>query len=49
MTELSKKVITFGCRLNNLESELIDQQLKQNLIDKNTFITRIIPNYIINL
>ena len=38
MTELSKKVITFGCRLNNLESELIDQQLKQNSIDKNTFI-----------
>ena len=30
MTELSKKVITFGCRLNNLESELIDQQLKQH-------------------
>ena len=38
MTELSKKVITFGCRLNNLESELIDQQLKQHSIDKNTFI-----------
>ena len=38
MTELSKQVITFGCRLNNLESELIDQQLKQNSIDKNTFI-----------
>ena len=33
MTESSKKVITFGCRLNNLESELIDQQLKQNSID----------------
>ena len=38
MTELSKKVITFGCRLNNLESEFIDQQLKQHSIDKNTFI-----------
>ena len=38
MTELSKKVITFGCRLNNLESELIDQQLKQHSIDKNVFI-----------
>ena len=38
MTEFSKKVITFGCRLNNLESELIDQQLKQHSIDKNTFI-----------
>ena len=38
MTELSKKVITFGCRLNNLESELIDQQLKQHSIDKNIFI-----------
>ena len=38
MTELSKKVITFGCRLNNLESELIDQQLKQNSIDENTYI-----------
>ncbi len=38
MTEISKKVITFGCRLNNLESELIDQQLKQHSIDKNTFI-----------
>ncbi len=38
MTELSKKVITFGCRLNNLESELIGQQLKQHSIDKNVFI-----------
>ena len=38
MTELSKRVITFGCRLNNLESELIDQQLKQHSIDKNVFI-----------
>ena len=38
MTELSKKVITFGCRLNNLESEFIDQQLKQHAIDKNVFI-----------
>ena len=38
MTELSKKVITFGCRLNNLESELINQQLKKNSIDKNVFI-----------
>ncbi len=38
MTELSKKVITFGCRLNNLESELIDQQLKQQSIDKDIFI-----------
>ena len=38
MTELTKKVITFGCRLNNLESELIDQQLKKHSIDKNTFI-----------
>ena len=38
MTDLSKKVITFGCRLNNLESELIDQQLKQHSIDKNVFI-----------
>ena len=38
MTELSKKVITFGCRLNNLESEFIDQQLKQYSIDKNIFI-----------
>ena len=38
MTKLSKKVITFGCRLNNLESELIDQQLKQHSIDKNVFI-----------
>ena len=38
MTELSKKVITFGCRLNNLESELIDSQLKQYSIDKNVFI-----------
>ncbi|MFL2822347.1 MAG: tRNA (N(6)-L-threonylcarbamoyladenosine(37)-C(2))-methylthiotransferase MtaB [Candidatus Puniceispirillales bacterium] len=38
MTKLSKKVITFGCRLNNLESELINQQLNQHSIDKNTFI-----------
>ena len=38
MTELSKKVITFGCRLNNLESELIDQQLRQHAIDKDIFI-----------
>ena len=38
MTELLKKVITFGCRLNNLESELIEQQLKQHSIDENTFI-----------
>jgi len=38
VTELSKKVITFGCRLNNLESELINQQLKKNSIDKNVFI-----------
>ena len=38
MTEFSKKVITFGCRLNNLESELIDQHLKQHSIDKNIFI-----------
>ncbi len=38
MTELLKKVITFGCRLNNLESELIDQQLKRHSIDKNVFI-----------
>ena len=38
MTKLSKKVITFGCRLNNLESELIDSQLKQYSIDKNVFI-----------
>ena len=38
MTEFSKKVITFGCRLNNLESELIDKQLKQYSIDKNIFI-----------
>ena len=38
VTELSKKVITFGCRLNNLESELINQQLKQYLIDKDVFI-----------
>ena len=38
MTELLKNVITFGCRLNNLESELIDQQLKQHSIDKNVFI-----------
>ena len=38
MTELSKKVITFGCRLNNLESELIDHQLKQHSIDNNIFI-----------
>ena len=38
MTELSKKVITFGCRLNNLESELIDQQLKQHSIDENIVI-----------
>ena len=38
MTELSKNIITFGCRLNNLESELIDQQLKKHSIDKNTFI-----------
>ena len=38
MTKLSKKVITFGCRLNNLESELIDHQLKQHSIDKNVFI-----------
>ncbi len=38
MTKLSKRVITFGCRLNNLESELIDNQLKQHSIDKNIFI-----------
>ena len=38
MTEFSKKVITFGCRLNNLESELISQQLKNHSIDTNTFI-----------
>ena len=38
MTELPKKVITFGCRLNNLESELIDHQLKQHSIDKNVYI-----------
>ena len=38
MNKLSKNVITFGCRLNNLESELIDQQLKQHSIDKNVFI-----------
>ena len=38
MTKFSKKVITFGCRLNNLESELIDHQLKQHSIDKNVFI-----------
>ena len=38
MTELSKKVITFGCRLNNLESELIDKQLKKYSIDKNVII-----------
>ena len=31
-------MITFGCRLNNLESELIEQQLKENSIDKNVFI-----------
>ena len=38
MTESSKKVITFGCRLNNLESELIDKQLKKYSIDKNVII-----------
>ncbi len=38
MTKSSKKVITFGCRLNNLESEFIDNQLKQYSIDKNVFI-----------
>ena len=38
MTELSKKVYTFGCRLNNLESELIDKQLKKYSIDKNVII-----------
>ena len=38
MTKSSNKVITFGCRLNNLESELINHQLKQNSIDKNVFV-----------
>ena len=38
MTKLSKKVITFGCRLNSLESELIYQHLKQHTMDKNIFI-----------
>ena len=38
MTKLSKKVITFGCRLNNLESEFIDQQMKEHSIDKDVFI-----------
>ncbi len=38
MTKFSKKVITFGCRLNNLESELIDYQLKQSSIDENVVI-----------
>ena len=38
MTELSKNVINFGCRLNNLESELIDHQLNEHSIDKNVFI-----------
>ena len=38
MTELLKNVITFGCRLNNLESELIDQQIKEHSIDKNVVI-----------
>ncbi len=38
MNKSPNKVITFGCRLNNLESELIDHQLKQHSIDKNVFV-----------
>ena len=38
MTKLPKKVITFGCRLNNLESEFINQQMKEHSIDSNVFV-----------
>ena len=37
MSKYQKKVITFGCRLNNLESELIDLQLSKESID-NVFV-----------
>ncbi len=37
MSKNQKKVITFGCRLNNLESELIYQQLSKESID-NVFV-----------
>ena len=37
MNDNLKKVITFGCRLNNLESELINKQLENNSI-KNVFV-----------
>ena len=40
MSEYQKNVISFGCRLNNLESEFINQQLNEqsieNIIDFNT-------------
>ena len=38
MTDFLKNVITFGCKLNNLESELMDHQLKQHFIDRNVVI-----------
>ena len=38
MSKNQKKVITFGCRLNNLESELIDLQLSKESIDNVLFL-----------
>ena len=37
MNDNLNKVITFGCRLNNLESELINKKLENNSI-KNVFV-----------